>query len=67
MSDIKDYHIVTTQGDDCWYTATVVEIPGVSGYGLTQEMAISNAYDSLDDHISFRKELGLSVPEPNFE
>ena len=52
-----------SEEDNC-YIAYVPELRNCSGLGLTPEIAIKEAYCSIDSWISVAKNEKISVPQP---
>lgn len=54
-------------GEDGWYVAECLSLPGCISQGKTREDAIANIKEAIDGHVESLQEDGLPVPPETFD
>ena len=60
-----DYHAAYFDAGDGWYTAQVLDFPGVVTQGRTLDKARKMLRSALRDMVEWRLEDGLPIPRPD--
>lgn len=58
------YEIIITPNEKGGYYARIPDIPSIFTGGISEEDALKNAREAIDEYIKICKEEGLPVPEP---
>ena len=59
--------VVIYPGEDGYWVAECLSLPGCISQGKTKQEAVSNIREAIDGYIAVLKEDGLPVPEERFE
>lgn len=58
------FEIIITPNEKSGYYARIPDIPSIFTGGISEEDALKNAREAIDEYIKICKEEGLPVPEP---
>ena len=59
--------VVISHGEDGYWVAECLSLPGCISQGRTREEAVANIREAIDGYIATLEDDGLSIPEDHFD